>query len=32
METKLVDLEDGKQSTVVLVRIKNEDYDPHQGK
>jgi hypothetical protein len=30
--TDLIDLDDGKQSTVVLIKIRNLDYDAHQGK
>ncbi len=29
MNTDLVDMNDGKQSTIILVKIRNEEYDPH---
>ena len=32
IETKLVDVEAGKQTTVVMLKIKNQEYDEHQGK
>ena len=32
IETKLVDVENGKQTTVVMLKIKNQEYDEHQGK
>jgi hypothetical protein len=32
LQTQLVDLEDGRQSTVVMLKVKNEEYDEHQGK
>jgi hypothetical protein len=34
MCTEIVPLDDGndKESTIILLKIKNEDFDAHQGK
>jgi hypothetical protein len=34
MCSEIVPLEDGKntETTIILLKIKNEDFDPHQGK
>jgi hypothetical protein len=34
MCSEIVPLDDGsdKETTIILLKIKNEDFDPHQGK